>query len=77
MARENYSREYGKTVTTFDLSCALFAGLPETAITWMSHGDYMEQLPEGFSKVAHSVNCPIVAICDTTRNFYGVQFHQK
>ena len=69
--------EYGKTETFFDTSCKLFKGLPEKSVTWMSHGDYMEVVPEGFSLVAHSDACPNVAICDETRGFYGVQYHPE
>ena len=43
----------------------------------MSHGDYMEKVPEGFSLVAHSDACPNVAICDEARGFYGVQYHPE
>ena len=38
----------------------------------MSHGDYMERVPEGFSLVARSAACPTVGICDPARKFYGV-----
>ena len=76
-ALEDSSREYGKTLTYFDNSCALFKGLAETGITWMSHGDYMAKVPEGFKLVAHSDNCPNVAICDENRKFYGVQYHPE
>ena len=69
--------EYGKTETFFDPSCPLFAGLPETGITWMSHGDFMARLPDGFRLAAHSQSCPNVAICDESRGFYGVQFHPE
>ena len=69
--------EYGKTETFFDTNCKLFKGLPEKSVTWMSHGDYMEKVPEGFSLVAHSDACPNVAICDETRGFYGVQYHPE
>ena len=43
----------------------------------MSHGDYMEKVPEGFALVAHSDACPNVAICDEGRGFYGVQYHPE
>ena len=69
--------EYGKTETFFDTSCKLFKGLPEKSVTWMSHGDYMEKVPEGFSLVAHSDACPNVAICDETRGLYGGQYHPE
>ena len=76
-ATEDSAREYGKTDTYFDTSCKLFKGLPQESITWMSHGDYMEKVPEGFSLVAHSDACPNVAICDESRGFYGVQYHPE
>ena len=76
-ANDATAREYGKTETFFDTNCKLFKGLPEKSVTWMSHGDYMERVPEGFSLVAHSDACPNVAICDETRGFYGVQYHPE
>ena len=76
-AQDDSAREYGKTETYFDTSCKLFKGLPAQGITWMSHGDYMEKVPEGFSLVAHSDACPNVAICDEARGFYGVQYHPE
>lgn len=71
------AREYGKTETFFDSSCKLFKGLPEKSLTWMSHGDYISRLPEGFSLAARSGSCPSVAIADEERGFYGVQFHPE
>ena len=71
------AREYGKTVTRFDPDCRLFRGLPGEGVTWMSHGDYMEKVPEGFSVAAASDACPNAAICDESRRFYGVQFHPE
>ena len=76
-AADASAREYGKTETFFDTACTLFRGLPAHGISWMSHGDYMEKVPEGFSLAAHSDACPNVAICDETRGFFGVQFHPE
>ena len=76
-ATEDSAREYGKTKTYFNTGCRLFKGLPTAGITWMSHGDYMEKVPEGFDLVAHSDACPNVAICDEKRGFYGVQYHPE
>lgn len=76
-AQSDSAREYGKTETFYDTSCKLFQGLPAEGVSWMSHGDYMEKVPEGFSLVAHSDACPNVAICDEKRGFYGVQFHPE
>ena len=76
-ATADSAREYGKTETYFRTDCKLFKGLPAESVTWMSHGDYMEKVPEGFSLVAHSDACPNVAICDEARGFYGVQYHPE
>ena len=76
-AQDDSAREYGKTVTYFDTACKLFKGLPETSISWMSHGDYMAKVPGGFALTAHSDACPNVAIADETRGFYGVQYHPE
>ena len=76
-AQDASAREYGKTETVFDPTCTLFRGLPETSVTWMSHGDYMARVPEGFRLAAHSAACPTAAIWDAKRAFYGVQFHPE
>ena len=69
--------EYGKTMTTFDTECTLFHGVNNKSITWMSHGDYINEIPDNFKLTAASGNCPNVAICDEKRKFYGVQFHPE
>ena len=76
-AQDDSAREYGKTVTYYDNTCKLFQGLPDQGISWMSHGDYMAKVPEGFALTAHSDACPNVAIADEARGFYGVQFHPE
>ena len=76
-AQDDSAREYGKTVTYYDTSCKLFKGLSAEGISWMSHGDYMAKVPEGFALTAHSDACPNVAIADESRGFYGVQYHPE
>ncbi|MCI8657815.1 MAG: glutamine-hydrolyzing GMP synthase [Oscillospiraceae bacterium] len=76
-AQKDAAREYGKTETFYDTGCPLFKGLPEKGVSWMSHGDYMEKVPEGFELTAHSKACPNVAIADVKRGFYGVQYHPE
>ena len=76
-AQSDSAREYGKTETEFDTGSLLFAGLPAKSITWMSHGDYMERCPEGFTVAARSDACPNAAIACGERGFYGVQFHPE
>ncbi len=70
-------REYGRTKTSYDNDCLLFKDIPASAISWMSHGDYMEKVPAGFKLVGRSEVCNNVAIADEVRNFYGVQFHPE
>ena len=76
-AQEDTAREYGKTVTYYDTSCRLFQDLPEQGISWMSHGDYMAKVPDGFALVGHTDMCPNAAIADEARGFYGVQYHPE
>jgi GMP synthase (glutamine-hydrolysing) len=44
---------------------------------WMSHGDRVEELPEGFKVIASTANAPIAGIADESRKFYGLQFHPE
>lgn len=71
------AREYGKAETTFDRKDKLFGKLPETSVTWMSHGDYISRLPEGFKPAATTAVCPTAAIACAEKRFYGVQFHPE
>ena len=68
--------EFGKT----DLdggAGALFNGLPDAQTVWMSHGDRVTALPEGFEALASSEGSPFAAVADEARRFYGVQFHPE
>lgn len=76
-AENENAREYGRTVTDYDNSCPLFENIPSQGISWMSHGDFMKKVPDGFRVSAQSERCPNVAICDDIRKFYGVQFHPE
>ena len=71
------NREYGRTETEFDTNSTLFGNITSKSITWMSHGDSVEQLPEGFVATAHSSGCPFAGFEDNTRRFYAVQFHPE
>jgi len=76
-AQEDSAREYGKTLTRYDRSCKLFQDLPGEGVSWMSHGDYIDRVPEGFVLTARSDACPNAAIADEARGLYGVQFHPE
>ena len=76
-AKDMLSREYGKTEIRADGSCPLFAGIPEESVVWMSHGDSIEEMPEGFRTCAVSEGCAYAAIYDKGRDICGVQFHPE
>jgi len=49
----------------------------ESLTVWMSHGDHVTRVPDGFNVVGSSTNAPIAMIADEKRKFYGVQFHPE
>ncbi|AIL32413.1 glutamine-hydrolyzing GMP synthase [Basilea psittacipulmonis] len=77
-------REFG--YAEVDLSSTpskLFEGMNDTNAVqpklkvWMSHGDRVVKVPEGFNITASTPSCPIAAMADETRRFYAVQFHPE
>ncbi len=76
-ADDNSLAEFGRTECDFDGDCALFDGLKERSVVWMSHNDYIEKLPDGFRAAANSAKCPYAAIEDPARKFYATQFHPE
>ena len=73
-------REFGRAALTVGARSPLFegwAGPGESAQVWMSHGDRVTRLPEGFAPIAASPGAPFAAIADEARRFYAVQFHPE
>ena len=73
-------REYGSALIDIKAASSLFegvAGVGEKAPVWMSHGDRVASLPDGFVSIATTRNAPYAAIADERRRFYGVQFHPE
>jgi len=70
-------REYGHAELFIDDQKDLFENLPSRIRAWMSHGDSLEKLPQGFESLGHTQNTPYAAIADRKRRFYGVQFHPE
>lgn len=70
-------REFGKAMMRITEHDDLFAGLDPDLQVWMSHGDKVEVIPEGFVGIAESDNCPFAAIMNADRKIYGVQFHPE
>ncbi len=73
-------QEFGRAFLEIVKDCSLFDGVwkkGERHQVWMSHGDRVTALPEGFEVVGISDGAPFAAIADESRHFYGVQFHPE
>ena len=70
-------REYGKMNVELTPDCCLFSDIDASTTCVMSHTYFVTKMPEGFNKAAFSSNCPIAAMEDIKRKFYGVQFHPE
>ena len=68
-------REYAGVTAHFAHS-PLFEGMPDSTV-WMSHNDMVSAVPEGFTPIAHTAECPIAAMQDEGRRLYAVQFHPE
>lgn len=70
------TREYGKSdIEYFDSE--IFEGVDKNNVCWMSHTDYVSVAPDGFKVVGKTATCPVAAMEDANRGFYGVQFHPE
>ncbi len=75
-----HHREFGRAELEVTDDCALFTGAwakGERDTVWMSHGDRVTRLPEGFKVVGVSKGAPFAAIADEARKLYAVQFHPE
>lgn len=71
-------REYGRReVEVFDAEATPLAHVSKETTTWMSHGDQIEVLPDGFKKIAASPTCPVAAMADPGKKRFAVQFHPE
>ncbi|MBX2884235.1 MAG: glutamine-hydrolyzing GMP synthase [Granulosicoccus sp.] len=70
-------REYGHAVLSTVKDSAVLGVANQVENVWMSHGDRVTALPEGFVTVGTSNNSPYAAIADESRRYYGVQFHPE
>ena len=69
--------EYGKAPITVDDPIDLLTNVEQGSTMWMSHGDSVQSLPEGFVRLAHTENTPEAAVANHARRLYGVQFHPE
>ncbi len=73
-------QEFGRAFVDVKKSCMLFEGVwtqGDREQVWMSHGDHVDALPEGFQIVATSEGAPFAAIANDSKKLYGVQFHPE
>ena len=70
-------REYGRAMLMVDDETDLLWGLSQKSKVWMSHGDRIELMPEGFAIIGHTDNSPVAAMADKKRKFYALQFHPE
>jgi len=70
------AREYGLSKMTIEPS-PIFENVNTETTVWMSHGDHVSKLPEGFSQIAGTGNGSVAAMSNGERNIYGFQFHPE
>jgi len=73
-------REFGRAEIQFpdsDGVSDLFSGVPSGSTVWMSHGDHLTALPEGYEVIANTENAPVAAVRNLENPHYGVQFHPE
>ncbi len=76
VAKAEAGSEYGKTLVRVSKS-PLFQNMPSESAVFMSHTDYIERPPEGFSVIARTDRCPCAAMGNDGKKLYGVQFHPE
>jgi len=69
--------EYGRTIIQIPNTDNLFKGFASENNVWMSHGDKVVELPEGFSITASSDNCEVAAFENLEKKIFGLQFHPE
>jgi GMP synthase (glutamine-hydrolysing) len=69
--------EYGKAKLFFAEEHVLFKDTPDEQVVWMSHGDRVDMIPDGFEKIGYSDNSPFAVIANEEANIYAFQFHPE
>ncbi|WP_024520539.1 glutamine-hydrolyzing GMP synthase [Bradyrhizobium sp. Tv2a-2] len=80
LVEAGHHREFGRATLEVTDNCTLFDGVWQKGghyQVWMSHGDRVTKLPDGFRAVASAPGSPISVIADDARKFYAMQFHPE
>ncbi|GGZ39614.1 glutamine-hydrolyzing GMP synthase [Asticcacaulis endophyticus] len=72
-----HHREFGRAEIEITTSSPIFKGLDAKETVWMSHGDRVTAIPDGFEVIAVSEGAPFAAIANEDKRFYAVQFHPE
>jgi GMP synthase (glutamine-hydrolysing) len=72
-----FRREYGRALLQIEVGDDLLWGIQSPTRVWMSHGDHLTGLPEGFETIAQTDNSPISALRHIQKKIYGLQFHPE
>lgn len=73
-----HAREFGRAELEITSNSRLFDGIDKKQTTvWMSHGDRVTKIPDGFSPIAQSHGAPYAAIANEEKKYYAVQFHPE
>jgi len=70
-------REYGRAYLTIVDDRSLFSGIPKRSQVWMSHGDSIVEMPEGFHLIGSTESLEVAAIANHEKSIYGLQFHPE
>ncbi|NNG26460.1 MAG: glutamine-hydrolyzing GMP synthase [Ignavibacteriaceae bacterium] len=70
-------REYGKAILRIIDDSDILTGISDASVVWMSHGDYLTEIPSGFKIIGESDHSPICAISNDAKRIYGLQFHPE
>lgn len=71
------AKEYGIANMRILKHNSIFSGLNNNQRVWMSHGDSVENIPQGFEVLSSSDNCKVTAMANFDKSFYGLQFHPE
>ena len=75
--KKSQEREFGRAELFIDSNKDLFQNLPSNLTCWMSHSDELKKMPDGFVKLAHTLNADCAAFANRRKKIYGVQFHPE
>jgi GMP synthase (glutamine-hydrolysing) len=77
VVKKGRSGEYGPASIEITRSAGIFQNMESPLHVWMSHGDHVTDVPEGFQVLASTRDCPIASMVDDGGKRYGIQFHPE